>query len=252
MDVLALAVSGSPERAEPVNLKARQLSRARTQEGQKTEPKSKARSSPPEAAPAVETCKGGVTLTAKDCWRVCKLHRGTVAHWDRAYTFDGHIPMELLGGVYLQPKHMMQHQDVLRLRFSGEPGAAVHVFYNDRRGLSGNYWYSGGLETHLATVGFEKHAEHGPGYDVHHGSHGNSSEWWSRRVGRGEAVSLEINPPERQHLAASKHMPWPAVMGIVVRGVCHASVEGGPCGASAACASQPDVGALRVEEEPAG
>ena len=239
MDVLALAVSDSPEPAQvrPLSRSSGMHTPAHAHTNTHKKEFENQRVGTPQVTPG--ECHGSVTLTATECWRVCTLLRGTLAHWDRRYAFDGNIPSELLGGVYLQPKHMLHSHEVLRLQISDDitPGdAAVHVFYNDRRGLSGNYWYSGGLEMRLAGAGFEKHAELGPGYDVHHGSHGNSSEWWSRSVGRAETVSLEINPAERQRLAKSKSMAWAAVMGIVVRGVCSASVPGGPCSANASCA----------------
>lgn len=175
------------------------------------------------------SCNGAfeMLLSRSACFCVKTLEpMETRIHNNREYIFDGYMPPELEGGVYLQPPHYIwwQEQVTLELRASAGAAASVYVFYNDdtfQSGpLNGVHRYSGGLHQVLSDLGWEGPFS-GPQYDVLSGSsHGMTMAMWRLNI-TADSSGVGFTTFE---LTGSED-PWqPAVMGIAVNGPCEVQV----------------------------
>lgn len=166
-------------------------------------------------------------LSHTACFCIEQLqYMNTLIHNNRDYVFDGYMPPELIGGLYLQPPHYIWWDEQVTFELQGVPGtnASIYVFYNDDRFQDGPEMnerrYSGGLHVKLAELGWEGPYS-GPQYDVLSGdSHGMTMAMWRLNITTGLSglgyTSIEFEGSEE---------PWlPVVLGIVVQGPCEVQV----------------------------
>lgn len=188
-----------------------------------------ARASSIEVQARRRSCDGSfeMLLSRNACFCVKTLeHMETHIHNNREYVFDGYMPPELEGAIYLQPPHYIWWQEQVTLELQASPGvtASVYVFYNDDTFQSGDskgsHRYSGGLHHMLLDLDWEGPFS-GPQYDVLSGSpHGMTMAMWRLNITTDPSglgfTTFEVTGTEE---------PWrPAVMGIAVVGPCEVQV----------------------------